>query len=260
MSRIHFHSPSGTADIYGTERHYMGRLIDHLAFGVLVQSSPEEWIGPTLPADCYLRGLMPPKVPSLGWLPPFLDQLKVWIAHGDRPHFVLPDGTRADAWQASLNTAMSIGSAPLRLYARLHAQCEIHCFVRGHNRAWLAHVVRQGVRDGLYRDLGGHLHESHKGQWSRLAGFLEARDDEPVVCSYSVCESFPNAGVAEWEPDDEQDDQSWYDLPAEERWDLAFAGLGRRDKLELKPENFDVYRFGPGIDYLQLPGLARLHP
>ena len=34
--------------------------------------------------------------------------------------------------------------------------------------------------------------------WENVAALLRNRDDAPVVCSYSVTDSFPNPTIARW--------------------------------------------------------------
>ena len=79
-----------------------------------------------------------------------------------------------------------------------------------------------------------------------MVEFLRRSDDESVVTSYSVCDQFPNRFVAEWE--DDYDGDEWYELPSETRWEMAFSKIRDSDRgLELKPDNWDAFRFGHGL-------------
>jgi hypothetical protein len=135
-----------------------------------------------------------------------------------------------------LNTVLVVGNDPLCLYARLHGQCEIHAYVEGPNRTWLANVIRDGLEYGVYRPEAG---------WESVVTLLRNREDEPVVTSYSICESFPNRDVADWVPpgeaneDDDAHEDAWYDLDADERWRLAMTALrvDTESLRELQPEN-----------------------
>jgi hypothetical protein len=75
--------------------------------------------------------------------------------------------------------------------------------------------------------------------------------------SYSVCDSFPNGHVAGWV--DESDGDDWYNLRPAHRWELAVSGLLRQSKnqLELKPDDWDDYTFGTGLNAFQLLEYAR---
>lgn len=136
--------------------------------------------------------------------------------------------------------------------------------------------MRSGIyRRGLWYADGPNLPKdkwSDQG-WDQVAAFLRARDDEPVVLSYSAESGFPNSEIAGWEPPidpdwrpdwavdsglDEwlaMDDASradyareaamdgWYDLPAAERWEQSMAGLRReRPWARLSPDTLtEVY-------------------
>jgi hypothetical protein len=242
MSRIYFHSPSETREIYGRERARMGCLTDDVAAGILIGSGYfADRLAPMMPSDAF--PLRDAREKHQGWVFDFAHSLRLWMKDGNS---WVVDGERYDCWQLDLNTVLAVGNDALKLCARLHGQCEIHAYVEGPNRAWLADIIRQGVRDGVMRDGGyGPPNDYGKGQWSELADWLESRSDEPVVCSYSVCDQFPNRAMAGWE--DDADNDRWYDLPAEERWRLAMIGL-REDHPRLTPDGWSTYRFGHGKD------------
>lgn len=148
------------------------------------------------------------------------------------------DGQEIRAWICALNTMIANGSDPMILGARLHGQCEVHCYVEGRNRAWLAEIIDRGLAAGIYREPLGY------DGWEKVAELLRAKDDEPVVTSYSVCDSFPSRGVAEnarlWEPEpDDEDGDSWYDLPEAEQWSLCLQAL-REDAewMSLSPDKW----------------------
>ncbi|MGK3995050.1 hypothetical protein [Sorangium sp. So ce1024] len=141
--------------------------------------------------------------------------------------FALPSG-RYGAWEVLLNTCLVLGSDPLCFLARMHAQCEIHAWVDGPDRAWLAGIIDEGRRVGLMRDGQG---------WDDVTALLRARSDEPVVMSYSVCDQFPSRSVANWTPPADEDGEpnrdAWYDLDEAERWRLAMDGV---QELRFGPE------------------------
>jgi len=163
--------------------------------------------------------------------------LAMLLAMGFEAAFDLGEGCAEPipAWLCGLNTLIAEGSDPMILAARLHGQCEVHCYVEGKNRAWLAEIVDRGVGAGIYGAPWGY------DGWPALAAHLRARDDEPVVTSYSVTEGFPNAGVAErghlWTPDPDADGKDWYALPDDEQWRLCMTALRvGASYLELRPD------------------------
>jgi hypothetical protein len=108
------------------------------------------------------------------------------------------------------NTARRAGPDAVKLAARIHWQCEVHCWCEGGDRAWLAGVIGGGLQPGG-PFAGG---PGRQLEWEPVVEFLRSRDDEPVVLSWSnggqfpgdYCE-FPAAYYAEagWEPADDGD-------------------------------------------------------
>jgi hypothetical protein len=162
--------------------------------------------------------------------------------------FHLPDGTQANVFETTLNTAVVMGSDHIRLLAKLHGQCEIHAYVEGPNRAWLADIIEQGIKDKVLRV----WEKDFYGGWPAVVELLRSRDDEPVVTSYSVTEQFPNRFVASehgsW--DATLDNDRWYDLSDAEQWQFAMDGLRKQNEsahLEIKPETFAQQGYGNGM-------------
>ena len=218
-----------------------------------------------LPASHYLRTTPDAR---------FLEDFKTWLLVSfDDVGMILPDKSRVKPFDAMLNTAVAAGSDPIRLLSKLHGQCEIHAYVEGKNRAWLADVIEAGVRDRILRTWEGDYY----GGWPAVAELLRRRDDEPVVTSYSVTDSFPNMHVArdagKWQPvfthedirktleltegedpaDYEGDYLSdlWYEkLPASEQWEYAMRGLRKMSEtahLEIAPETLGTQGYGNGM-------------
>jgi hypothetical protein len=240
MSRIYFHSPSGCAELRGAERAYMSVTIAQLSTAFLQlreypgQPSP---FRKALPAGAY------PLQAEIG--SSLFERHVAMYMQGSGESTIIIDGSPSSVFAVGLNTALAVGDDPLRLMARLHGSCELHTWVDGPNRAWLADIIGRGRATGLYRaDMG----------WEGVADMLRSRDDEPVVTSYSVCEQFPNRHTARdggvWKgvsPDGDEDDGAWYDLPGEERWRLAMEGLRHLSAvpcgLEMKQEDWRDWRF-----------------
>jgi hypothetical protein len=211
-------------------------------------------------------------------------------------------GVRLSTGNVSLNTAVAVGCDAMKLAAKLHGWCEVHCWVEGKDRAWLADVIEQGLDIGIFRrgiwyvdrplNANEAISDAPDKQWSSqgweaVQAFLRGRDDCPVVTSYSVTDSFPNASIADWEPPpmpdgwkpewadtpdgiaewerDHPDADSrleyysgyasdlWYDLEWEDQWEMSLKALReRRPWGRLSPVSLgDVY-FGPAVSVYDL--------
>lgn len=269
MSRIYFHSPSGTAEVSGRERANAGILCHELLCvslginGRYTDHSDMERYRTILPSDCYVRSATDER---------FFETLRTWALAGFGAKFQFSNGKQIPTLHASLNTAVVMGSDPIRLLAKLHGQCEIHAYAEGPNRAWLAGIIEQGIKDKVLRV----WEEDFYGGWPAVVELLRSRDDEPVVTSYSVTRQFPNRFIAyeqgvwdatldpealrqkyeltddddltEWESTYKSD--LWYDLPDAEQWRFAMEGLRKqneRSHLEIKPETFAQQGYGNGM-------------
>lgn len=231
MSRITFTSPSDSVDLCGRERANMGVSVDALALAALRLDGWEmrDRLLPLLPADHYLR--TQPAGP--GWAN---SARTAW-----RCGLTLTAGTTIlDAWDLSLNTALAAGSDPIRLMARIHATCEIHGYVEGEHREWLADLIAEGRAANILR--GPNILRDW-GTWEGVEQFLRQTETEPVVMSYSATDSWPNGNVAGWQ--DNQDGDGWYDLGPDEQWAMAMPKL-RDDAslLDLHPDTFRTRHFG----------------
>lgn len=235
MSRIYFHSQHGEAEIRGSERAWMGMMVKdlfHLSLGLLhAYDTPSERspLRRVIAADHFVFHS-----------PSFLDSLKLHIGVAmNTPLFVI-DGEPVDTFTAQLNTAMLIGGDAIRLCARLHGQCEIHAYVEGPNRGWLAGIIEQGRASEILREDQG---------WEALVDFLKVRDDEPVVTSYSVCDQFPDPDYSTWKPEDSTGAarDKWYDLSHEDQWRFGMERLRAEPLMEMKPDNWGDYYWRHGV-------------
>lgn len=230
MSRIYFHSQNGDAEVRGSERAYMGSLVSDAALSAIGDMEDAcAWLVPLLGKDCYVRDIDGRhRAESL--------RRYLRVGMGAKVHL---DGAAHDVWVASLQTALDIGGDELKLCARLHGQCEIHCYVEGNNRAWLADIIERGRAKSILRAAQG---------WESVVTLLRTRADEPVVCSYSVCDQFPSFGAL---PDDHpltkrDDDERWdefYKMSDEEQWTECLRGVRERHGLELQPADWAAYSF-----------------
>jgi hypothetical protein len=238
MSRVYFHTQhEGPAELLGAERAHAGITVSNLFMAHL----RADWDTPSAPSP--IRRLLPPdsyitRIP-LG-TSTWERTLRIWCStammQGDEFHF--PDGRRGDPWHVALNTAIVAGSDPVRLLARLHAQCEVHGYIDGPDRAWAADLIQAGRRDKiLHRDTG----------WENVVTLLQAGDTGRVFMSYSVTDPFPNPTAADYPYGD-----AWYALDPDQQWRLAEAQVTQDATLRIAPETLGAQGFGLGLSAFDL--------
>lgn len=237
MSYISFQTPDRIIYLRGAERFHMRMMcVDMLSSAIGWKSYGDEHpLKPYIPADNYVH-----HSPSR-----FAENADLWM-RGYDGCFVTPDGEYINTFDLALNTAYVMGSDPVKLAARLHGQCELHCYVENKNKLWLAEIIRKGLKLGIFRE---------GMRWDEVIDLLLTDDGHPVITSYSVTPGFPDRRVTNWEPtpdEDEGDADSWYALPKDEQWSMAMAGLRAISLLELKPDNWDDYTFTHGVNGYQL--------
>ncbi len=238
MSSIYFHTIGETVGVRGSERAHFGVFCDDLAWGILRREADG--------ANPPLKRVFPPDH-HIHLSRDFERDARVSFFYGMEKGFILSD-REINPFSLSLNTAGVLGSDAVKLAARIHGQCEIHAWVDGSNRNWLAGIIEQGVKSGFYRSGQG---------WDKVIELLKEDSENAVVLSYSVCEGFPNGDIAGWTPpvneDGDPDYDAWYELSEEEQWSLAFAGLASSGGgLELSPDNWDEFFFSDGYTALNL--------
>jgi hypothetical protein len=225
VSRIYFHSIEGDEiGVRGSERAYFGGLISEIALAVLQPSSHNmERYKKVFPANSYV---------ALSDEREFERNFRLWLRVGsDREGFSM-NGKNIDTFEVALNTAYVVGSDPIKLATRIHGQCELHCFMEGPNRAWMAEIIKVGLKSKIYRANQG---------WEEVISLLEMTGDSPVVLSFSGGDSFPDQSSADYHNDD------WYDLPDSQRWEMGMAGIRKERGLEIKPDNWNEFFFSHGI-------------
>lgn len=205
MSRIYFHVKEGDAfELRGSERAYAVVMSDDIALGVA------RTLG--LTGSFSWAHLVVPGIDKRD----YDDKINLRVrAHHDLRVRVSQTETE-EAWILNLNTSLLVGNDAIKLLARLHAQCEVHCFVREPNRNWLAEIIEYGVQRKTLRE-----------PFTALAAWLRTGPPGDVVCSYSVTDQFPR-----------------YDVETDARgnWDEQFKQLDAT--LELSPITWDDYFFG----------------
>lgn len=231
MSRIYFHSPSGTAELRGSERAYGGNVcvgIMRTAIGEVWPSDRERWMR-IVPAGHYLRELPTNTIER---------SIQTWMSLGDGG-WIDENGERQEWFATQLNTALRWGNDAVKLLARLHGACEIHAYVEGPNRGWLADIITDGRSRNVLRENQG---------WEAVVELLMKRDDEPVVTSYSVTSQFPDPYLIDEKMSEEEAERLW-ELPREELWAQALAVLrSQGGGLEITPDGWEDFFFAPGTD------------
>lgn len=243
MSSIYFHSSDNDdVCVSGSERAHFGIFCSDVTFVVLGRDA-EEWREPSILRNAFPDGHRILTSHS------FEDALRIYLS-GDSDPMIIEDES-IPIFPFVLNTAFSLGSDYVKLCARIHGQCEIHAYVEPANMTWLSDIIKRGREEKFYRDNMG---------WEKVVQLLETGSNEPIVMSYSVCEQFPNAHVANFEypilGTGELDYDAWYDLPYLDRWEMAIRALRELNSgLELKPDNWNDFYFGNGMSASKLLAL-----
>ena len=246
MSSISFQDEHDEALVSGSERGMCDLLTRQIADAIVDVGGITRWGSPNGAQLASLLGIAEWELEFL--VNPATKESRKMLGHS------------WNMFHLQLNTAQVVGGDALKFCARMHGQCEIHAWVNGSNRQWLANIITGGLSTGILREspLG-------YGGWRVVIDLLEKRSDCPVVTSYSVCEGFPNAWLvrehlqeSEW-PDSLSDlDQSsehfnedfnnaFWDLDGSAQWALAMAALKLSGgSLEMTPDNWNDYYFGDG--------------
>ena len=199
MSIVYFHTSDGEAELAGAERHHCASLAESLGAGLL----------------CY-------HAEALGLSRAYREPGMFRVAVGEQKLKVA--GEEIDGWPVLLNTAMVLGSDVLAFMTRLHAQCEIHGWVAGEDRAWLAALITTGLDTGVLR----RTVREYSNGWEDVIALLRARDDGPVGMSYSVCSQFPHRGMLD------VDELAWDGMTRYERFSACMPTIAN---MQFGPNN-----------------------
>lgn len=230
MSCIYFHSYNTKVAVHGSERAHFGVLCRNLVWNVLSSYAEDSTTAPSVlrrlfPKGHYLLDSKEFKIDCVNYL------------GGSPLEYVYLGDEKIQIFELQLNTALSMGANFIQLAARLHGQCEVHAYVEGKNRKWLAEIIKKGRASKFYRDGMG---------WEMVIKLLESDHTTPIVTSYSDCRSFPNSTIAGY-PDNNS--KAFPLLPRERQWELALKVIRQpHSGLELKPEDWDDNHFSKGID------------
>lgn len=240
MSTVYFRQADGqVAELRGTERHWAAWTIEKMCKAAMpaistYRTQDEHPIGRLL-AD------------KVNWPQWKLSDLLVHMVARE-PKILTPMG-EISGFALLNNTALLLGSDALKVLVHLHAACEVYTWIAGKNRKWFAGMLRRGRAENILRSRQG---------WEGVIEFLEQTDASPVVLSYSVCDSFPSAYAAGLSLE-EGERQDWNEKSFSERWDICMARLVAAEladvdgcHLEMKPENWDRFWFGPRVTIMDL--------
>lgn len=243
MSTLYFHTrDEGTAELRGFEHAHLCQLVRKIAVGT-VSLGDGERLKALASKEEAKRIRDPFDIVALDWY-------RTSLAVNAGGLFTY-GGRNLDTFEVVLNTAMALGSDPVRLAARVYAQGDIHAWVDSPNRSWLADVIDEGLDTGVYRR---SLNGTSCG-WENVTRLLSRSSGGPVVMSYSVSGAFPSERLTDYERD-ESDASPWDDLTDHQKWDVCMAKLRASGPghtgLELHPANFKHVRFGHGLSLLDL--------
>ena len=253
MSYISFSSQYGKATLNNCERKLGIKICNDIMLEEIGKIElAKDYLKHLIPQDSYIQRYL--ETGEMNYEP-----VRTWFEAG-RDDFMI-EGQLEPVWYIAMNTAVAKGGDVVRLLARLHSQCELHCFVEGKNRKWLASIIKDGLTTILRPTMG----------WEEVMTLLESRDDCPVVCSFSVCEGFPcfeclpeGHDLLTPLPNEEDEDDrrnKFYNLPNEKGWELCMKYLRanggiENGGLELSPESLPVVNFGRGYTADMLRALA----
>jgi len=243
MSHVSFHSlGQPDLEIGGTERAHAAVVTSRIAASLLDLRSDHD----DAPRRRVLSMLRPERVAGSHWERDPEALLGLGFGRRDTLQW---RGRPVSGLELALNTALAVGSDPLRLLARLHGQCEIHAHVAPEDRAWLAGVVDEGADSGVLR----HTRLGNYSTWRDLAAWLRGGASH-VVTSYSVCRSFPDSDLVVDVPHTSDDYESavaaFFAQPERDQWARCLPRL--HPTLRMGPADWRTYRFGHRLTVLDL--------
>jgi hypothetical protein len=227
MSRVYFHTLDETdAELHGSERAYMGNTITNLCSAMFVPEWNKDKIIPLL-GDNYFTNSSERD---------FAKDFRIWLSVGSGDFKV--GKTPVEKFGVELNTAYKIGGDAVKLMCRIHGQCEMHCWIPGKDRIFIADIIDAGLKDFIFRDDQG---------WDDVTKLLRSGNKNPIVMSYSVCDQFPNMDIAEYYNADR-----WYALRHETQWHKAFAKIKNNAGLKICRETWSSFYFNYGDTAMSL--------
>lgn len=220
MSAIYFKSRDDEAEVTGSERSYMDITTNKIGISLLEDIDVE-----TIKSKIKKEGYYLSKEDA-NFKESFLLSMRVSNTDIIFEH----EEMKLNGFTLMLNTALKSGGDAIKLMSRLHAQCEIHAYIKPENFKWLIKIIQKGLSDCIFRKDHG---------WEDVIRLLK-ETKTPVVTSFSVCDVFPTERII-------GDRKRWKKLSYEEKWDLSFDDLIENNEhmmLEIKEDNWNDYYFG----------------
>lgn len=179
MSRVYFHAENRTAELMGTERHWAGKAVDNIATELLAVADNVDRLTELLPLGHSVRMAKPEQ-----WVSTY----ELFFRHDDgHSPLVVYKGTDLSGFTLALNTVIEFGGDPMKFIARMHGQCEIHGWVDGPNREWLAGIIQAGLDGGVYRrgiwyeDFPSKERKWQSSGWDEVVALLRESADGYVL-------------------------------------------------------------------------------
>jgi hypothetical protein len=152
---------------------------------------------------------------------------------------------------------LKMGSDPVKLMARIHLGCELHMWLEGEHRGFVADLITEGLEQNMFRGGMG---------WEQAIEWL-LNDEGMVVFSYSVTPAFPDAAEVyehenwsyTWE---EFADEIFWRWSYEKQWERGVAALrATKPDLQLTPDNLHMIEyFSNQRDLFDLMAMMREKP
>jgi hypothetical protein len=264
MSRLYFTSPDAETQVSGSEREQMRAVARSVGIGPLVDALNAWDYDKGKPSNKHLNQanryvwIGPPRRLEGG--PPYEHWLRTILSwHNEAVPTLIHDGKPTHHCEVVANTAILLGSDELRLLVRLANQSDIHCFVEGPDRAWMADLLVRACEAGMLRR-GFSKRWADSGGWDAVVELLRADDREPVVCHYSGTDSFPNPDATTWQPSEDVNcgedgcedgcvhREGWYELTHAQQWEMGLEYIRSSPALlRLDPAYWADFRFGDGL-------------
>lgn len=230
MGSIKFESKERAVYAGGSSRDDAEKIIQNMTSAVLDTKNNKYFLSLIIPYGHYMADL---EITSPDWAEAFETAL---FDGSLRP---IVQGKEIDPFALVLNTASALGSDAVKMIARIHAQCEIHGFVKGENRAWMADIIENSPIDVFHPDK----------RWRDVVELLRESDEGPVVMSYSVTDDFLDSAGDEWQIEwkvappygtFEEAEDAWEALSHEEQWDYAVKWLYTKEGFEITPNEWPI--------------------
>lgn len=191
MSRITFSTRQDEAELRGPERYHMDFITRNIFEGLLTDKIEElekivDCNHMKLYFDDYNTLCRQKDFRAVGNLDRYINnhiRIAISVGSGTKLNLYNKSGEsiKVDPWHVVLNTALIYGSDIVKLAAYLHARCEIHLWVAGENRAWMADIIEDGLEKKIFRPNLG---------WDGVIALLRKSKRGAVVTEYSVTDCF----------------------------------------------------------------------